>query len=203
MIMLFLSMAAHSPIFLNIVQSTRGYPTCFWITKISRRLGGISQIDWKYERLLSDPHSVMPLIKLIIGLSVHREASLKCTRTQTHTHTQTWYCWVRLPSVSWACIASLSSWSSHILSSLRLFRCSLWWGQDGGGRRRRRSSGVNDGWRDGHGHWKVQRGKEKVSKKRMRVKEGGKQEERCFRSWWKMDGGGWKKRACAVKHVFS
>lgn len=46
---------------------------------------------------------------------------------------------------------------------------------------------MNNGWRDGHGHWKVQRGKEKVSKKRMRVKEGGKQEdeeekERCLRN---------------------
>lgn len=47
---------------------------------------------------------------------------------------------------------------------------------------------MNNGWRDGHGKGdKVQRGKEKVSKKRMRVKEGGKQDdeegkERCLRN---------------------
>lgn len=40
---------------------------------------------------------------------------------------------------------------------------------------------MNNGWKDGHGNWKVQRGNEKQTKERMRMKsvkeKGGKQRD--------------------------
>lgn len=117
------------------------YPEAWW-----------NKPDWlKIWLLQSDPHSVMPLIKLIIEASVPSMPSLNCTRAhiQTHTHEP--------GTVDRDCLQS----PEPVLRLSPVGRATFWVPSGSfaalSGRSVSCGRRVNDGRRHGHGYWKVQR----------------------------------------------
>lgn len=175
------------------------YPEAWW-----------NKPDWlKIWWLLSDPHSVMPLIKLIIGASVPSVPSLNCTHTQTHAHTHTHTNLVLLSEIALSLLSlycvSLQLVEPHFELPQALSLLSLG-GRDGGG-----VVGWTTGWEDGHGNWGSAKGKWKTNERedkrmwreRVKQKDGGEKviNQRDVDGIDERKRKRVKERACTVKHV--